>query len=435
MGTYNNLPVYTAEINEADEGMVCISLVDEPATMSNFMAFDKVKELLKYSVEDDDKRIVFGMVMAANLPIYRYSEDVGEYYIIYQRDTIAKMAQKYLKEKRQNNVDTQHNFNYEDGIEMRQIFIKDSEAGISPKGFEDYADGSLFAEFKIENDDIWNDIKEGKYKGFSLAGTFDVIPTSKNEEFNKVNKKDSIMSKLLNAFVKLLVKFGKVETDKGVLIWTGDEDLKEGDEIFVEDENGEMVAPEDGDYKVQDDKTITVKDGKVEKIVDEKAEVATEEKEEKEDEKFSIFKTVAKFESQSYQEKEAKIARAIIDEDEYAYLVEAGDDYCVIASYLEDGEHFFKYEISWDGDEVVVGKSIEVVQAFVPLEQVEDDKDAEIAKKDEEIEDLKKQIEDLKKEEPAPIAEEFKNITKEKTGNKKLDTLCNNIQKANSLWK
>ena len=88
MGTYNNLPVYTAEINEADEGMVCISLVDEPATMSNFMAFDKVKELLKYSVENDDKRIVFGLVMAANLPIYRYSEDVGEYYIIYQRDTI-----------------------------------------------------------------------------------------------------------------------------------------------------------------------------------------------------------------------------------------------------------------------------------------------------------------------------------------------------------
>ena len=66
------------------------------------------------------------------------------------------------------------------------MFIKDSENGISPKGFEDYEDGSLFAEFHIENDEIWEQIKNGTYKGFSLAGVFDLIP----EEFKKEKSQD-----------------------------------------------------------------------------------------------------------------------------------------------------------------------------------------------------------------------------------------------------
>ena len=86
----------------------------------------------------------------------------------------------------QNNVDTNHDENYVDGVNLVQMFIKDSENGISPKGFEDYEDGSLFAEFHIENDEIWEQIKNGTYKGFSLAGVFDLIP----EEFKKEKSQD-----------------------------------------------------------------------------------------------------------------------------------------------------------------------------------------------------------------------------------------------------
>ena len=57
---------------------------------------------------------------------------------------------------------------------MVQWFIKDTENGINPTGFEAAEDGSLFAEFKVENEEIWNQIKEGTFKGFSLAGFFDV---------------------------------------------------------------------------------------------------------------------------------------------------------------------------------------------------------------------------------------------------------------------
>lgn len=74
----------------------------------------------------------------------------------------------------------------------------------------------------------------------------------------------------------LSIKMGSVQTDKAVLVWDGDEDLKAGDEVFVLDENGEAVPAADGDYTTEDGKTIKVAEGRVAEIVDPEAEVAEE---------------------------------------------------------------------------------------------------------------------------------------------------------------
>ena len=78
----------------------------------------------------------------------------------------------------------------------------------------------------------------------------------------------------------LSLKFGEVATDKGRLIWDGEEDLKEGDEVYVEIEGEDEPQPAaDGEY-VTEDKTIVVVDGKVAEIRDPEAEVAPEAEEE-----------------------------------------------------------------------------------------------------------------------------------------------------------
>lgn len=53
-----------------------------------------------------------------------------------------------------------------------------------------------------------------------------------------------------------LMKLGKVETEQGVLIYEGDV-LAEGTEVYIEDENGNIVPAPDGqygEYKVVDGK-------------------------------------------------------------------------------------------------------------------------------------------------------------------------------------
>lgn len=175
MRTFGGLPVYDALVPDEDTGMLKISLVDLPAVMSDFLVFNEQRMAQMYSVQDEEKRLVYGVVMRANFPIYRKDERIGEYYIVYKADTIRKMAEKYLADGLQNEVNVMHSTDVE-GVQMVQYFIKDSTRGVNPTGFEDIADGSLFAEFHILNDEVWEAVKDGTYKGFSLEGVFDFIP-------------------------------------------------------------------------------------------------------------------------------------------------------------------------------------------------------------------------------------------------------------------
>lgn len=158
--------------------MFVVSLVDEPAVEVPWQLFEKAKEMFR--VENPDKQLITGVVMLADTPIYRNDPYYGEYYIKYTRETIEKMVQKYFKENNQENVDTDHSFDLIDGIELQQAFIKDTEKGISPKGFEDVPDGSLFFTYKVTSDELWEQVKTGSWTGFSLAGWFEI-----KEQFNK----------------------------------------------------------------------------------------------------------------------------------------------------------------------------------------------------------------------------------------------------------
>lgn len=268
--------MFNALITDWDTGMLCISLVDRPAVESDFLAFDAEKRIPLYCVADEEKRIVRGVVMRANFPIYRRSEEMGEYYIIFSADTIRAMAEKYLAEYRQNNVTLHHIAgSYAEGVNLVQYFIKDATQGIAPLGFEGIEDGSLFAEFQIHDEMLWEQIKLGTFKGFSLEGVF-ALERAKENTTNTTNSM-SKMQKFKEALAKLVGEcFAQVTTDKGVLRWETDEDLKAGDTVFYINENGEPVKPEDGDYKTEDGKVIRVADGKVVEIVDDRAEVSEE---------------------------------------------------------------------------------------------------------------------------------------------------------------
>ena len=269
-----NRPVYEALVTDEETGMLRISLVDLPAVESNFLAFAKEveKPAHLYFVKDEERRIVRGVVMRADYPILRRNGDY-EYFIVFRADTIRVMAEKYLAESRQNKVDEMHNHEDVDEVRMAQWFIKDTAAGIAPAGFEDIADGSLFAEFHVLNDGVWEKVKDGTYRGFSLEGAFELAP----EQMKAIPKTDTNMSKIKRfkaALARMLAEFGNISTDKGVLAWDGDEDLKAGDAVYIEDQEGNRETAPDGDYVTSDNKTVVVADGKVAEIRDPEAEVA-----------------------------------------------------------------------------------------------------------------------------------------------------------------
>jgi hypothetical protein len=61
---------------------------------------------------------------------------------------------------------------------MFESFISDKVRGIQPmKGFEDVPDGSWFGSFKVDNPEVWAEIKAGNVRGFSVEGQFNYKKT------------------------------------------------------------------------------------------------------------------------------------------------------------------------------------------------------------------------------------------------------------------
>lgn len=272
MATLNrNIPFYWAELSDNEDGMVYVSLVDNPAVDRDFMAFSAEKKIPVCAISNEEKRLVRGVLMRADFPIYRVAPTGDEFYIIFSAHTIRRMTERFLEQGNQGNVNTMHAPGSDvGGVNLVQLFIKDKSAGIDPAGFEDVEEGSLFGEYHVANDDVWADIKAGKFKGFSIEGIFSVS----NHQFNKQQINEMAkLEKLKTRLAKLLAEFGVVTTDKGALYWDGDEDLKAGDMVHKESESGERSAAPDGQYTTEDGKTITVVDGKVSEIVDPRAEV------------------------------------------------------------------------------------------------------------------------------------------------------------------
>ena len=184
------IPTYYASVDEEGTGMFVVSLVDEPAVEVEWQLFSAAQEMFK--IENEDRKIITGVVMLAETPIYRRDPGMGEYYIKYSKDTIEKMVQKYFKDGYQENVDGDHSFELIDGIELQQAFIKDTGKGIAPVGFEKVPDGSLFFTYKVTSDELWEKVKNGSWTGFSLAGAFSLVEMSAaedditEEEFNEL---------------------------------------------------------------------------------------------------------------------------------------------------------------------------------------------------------------------------------------------------------
>lgn len=142
-------------------------------------------ERMSFAIQEDEQ-IITGALMLADKPIYRNDEN-GEYYVVFGKDTIKKIAQKFFTKGYQSNVNLMHDSGQRlDGLTMYESWITDEKRGVKAmKGFEDVPEGSWFGSFKVNNPDVWQMVKEGKVKGFSVEGLFQMKPTEK-QDINKV---------------------------------------------------------------------------------------------------------------------------------------------------------------------------------------------------------------------------------------------------------
>jgi hypothetical protein len=167
------LPCYELLIDQSltsDVEVNYVALVDKPAIEKDFIAFNEQRPL-EFATIDDEERIVMGAAMIPDMKIYRRDEG-GEYNVVFSKETVKQIAEKFYTKSFQNNANIMHDPNMKaDGVCFFLSFLRNTEKGmIGLSG--DYPEGTWFLGAKVNNEEVWGKIKSGEVKGFSVEGIF-----------------------------------------------------------------------------------------------------------------------------------------------------------------------------------------------------------------------------------------------------------------------
>ena len=302
-----SIPIYNCIVEDGVNditGIYAISFVDSPANEVDFIALKQESKNPLYLNRDSQKQILTGVVLKPEQLIYRFSEQLGEYYIKFSAEQIERIAQKMMK----TGLALQHTTHQHEkplkGNYLTELWIVENPELDKSKalGFQDLPKGTLMCSYKIEDSEYWkNEVMTGHVKGFSLEGFFNQelnltkINNSKNMNMNKTKKKIKLttlqrtllkatgMTKQMldgidaividdntdsgEAFIEYVLKDGKeVKVDEtgyatleGEQMAAGEHPLADGN-ILVIDENGNFVETIEASATNTDPEEATAKE-------------------------------------------------------------------------------------------------------------------------------------------------------------------------------
>ena len=192
-----------------------ISLVEEPAIEIDYVAFDKDKETkpnLKF-IEDkqNEKFMILGPALVPDKNIYR-NYDGNEFYVSFSAECIEKLSYKFMRTCYGDGCFTKDHESFAQGCSLAESWIKTSENDKSVDYGFDCPIGTWFIAAKIDSIELWDSIKKGERKGFSIESWVDL-----EEIFENKDKKENDMSKQKTNLETMEVNDGFWEKLKGII--------------------------------------------------------------------------------------------------------------------------------------------------------------------------------------------------------------------------
>ena len=174
-----------------------ISLVSSPAIEQDFVFFGKEKNNLTFAKVDEEKRMLVSPALIPNKQIFRYDPNTdSEYYVYFSPETVRKASELYLKHNNPHKATHEHSERVS-GVLTVESWIKEGDSDKSKLYGFDLPNGTWFVKMKIENDELWNKIKDGELKGLSIEGYF-------TNKFEQMQKKEPTTEEVRTALKELL---------------------------------------------------------------------------------------------------------------------------------------------------------------------------------------------------------------------------------------
>ena len=174
-----------------------ISLVSAPAIEQDFVYFGKEKNNLTFAKVDKEKRVLISPALIPNKNIFRYDPNTdSEYYVYFSPETVRKASELYLKHKNHHKATYEHQDRVS-GVLTVESWIKEGDMDKSKLYGFDLPNGTWFVKMKINNDELWNKVKDGELKGLSIEGYF-------TDKMEKMSERTPTTEEILSALNELI---------------------------------------------------------------------------------------------------------------------------------------------------------------------------------------------------------------------------------------
>jgi hypothetical protein len=166
----NNELLYELILQDPEDEVFAVSFVDKPAIERDFVFFGKE---INFQAIDEEKRLVAGPLLIPNKKILRLDGEGKSYYVFFKPDTIESIARKFMAKKFNDKVTTEHDKTVK-GVYLTESWLV-GQSGKDKSNLYGFTlpIGTWFGVYKVENNDVWDKVKKGEFRGFSIEGLFE----------------------------------------------------------------------------------------------------------------------------------------------------------------------------------------------------------------------------------------------------------------------
>jgi len=176
-----------------------ISLVSAPAIEHDFVFFGKEKNNLTFAKVDEDKRMLISPALIPDKSIFRHDPQTSsDYYVYFSKATVRKASELYLRNNNHHKATYEHSDRVSGVLTVESWIIEDPKIDKSTLYGFSLPKGTWMVAMRIDNDELWKEIKSGSLRGLSIEGYF----TDRMEKMAEKTPTDAEILTALNEIIK-----------------------------------------------------------------------------------------------------------------------------------------------------------------------------------------------------------------------------------------
>jgi hypothetical protein len=175
---------YELKYEVGEDGVFRMSNVENPAVRTTLVMFDDEMKALEF--QDDAKQVIYSVAMRPNMLIPRKNINGEPAMVFYSEETVSDLQQNFFKNSNHIGATINHDKNVRNDMYFFESWIvSDPEKDKATSLGLQVQKGDWVLGQKIDNPEVWKDVKEGKIQGFSIEAYLEPVLTNENIEMTK----------------------------------------------------------------------------------------------------------------------------------------------------------------------------------------------------------------------------------------------------------